>query len=316
MTRRILGVVLALVMTLSLASCAPDTEDYISGTSFDPIEYDTGAVARYENQLYGIILEYPEKYQRIGNFDLDGYVTFEGDGVVVSVYVPDTENNDILTAEAYVDEVLELPKTEGSGVTKYGKCNGYKVLKREDGKITIDFIVKGVDAFYRFAYSQSEEDFTEENATFQQIMGSIRIDDGVYNMLNRMASRYKVLLEYATSMQYITDANYANHCLNNFASSGDVRHKEEALSTSAAIREEIEKIISHKREEDEQYEEMWNEVVESAEKILESCKKAEECVKTGDYEGAQKIARTDFSYDLSDDASRFLATINAEIAEY
>ncbi|MBQ8003490.1 MAG: hypothetical protein IJ299_00115 [Oscillospiraceae bacterium] len=314
MMKKIICVVSALLLCLALGACTPAHEEkYISGISFDPADYDTGATARYENKLYGIILEYPEKYQRVGNFDLDGYITFEGDGIAISVYVPDMENNDILTPQEYAETVLGLAESRPA---KYGKCSGCKVTEEADGRIRIDFIVKGVDAFYRFAYEAPAEGFTEENADFQSVMSSIRIDDGVYNKLTRMSSRYTVLLEYAKSMQYITDANYANHCLNSFEMSKDERHKNDALSTSANIRAELLKIIEHKRGEDEGYDSMWEEICAEAQEIIDACISAEEAVKSGNYEEAQRIARTEFSYDLADNCSKFIETINAEISEY
>ncbi len=314
MMKKILCIALALALVFVLGACTPAYEEqYISGVSFDPADYDTGAMARYENKLYGIILEYPEKYERVGNFDLDGYITFEGDSVVVSVYVPDMENNDVLTAQEYAEDVLELASSQPA---KYGKCSGCKTVTYDDGKIRIDFVVKGVDAFYRFAYEAPEDGFTEEDSIFQSVMSSIRIDDGVYNKLTRMSSRYTVLLEYAKSMQYITDANYANHCLNSFEMSKDVRHKNDALNTSANIRAELTKIIEHERGEDEGYDDMWDEIVAEAEEIIDACLKAEECVNNGNYEEAQKIVRAEFAYDLADNCSKFIETINAEISEY
>ena len=212
--------------------------------------------------------------------------------------------------------MLNLSGDEGSGTTKYGKCSGYKTILRDDEKTTIDFVIKGIDAFYRFAYSSNDEDFSEDDYVFQSVMSSIRIDDGVYNKLNRMSSRYTVLLEYATSMQYITDANYANHCLNNYAQSNEERHKIDALNTSKLIRDEIGKILTHERDEGEGYDSLWEEIIEDAKKVEDACFRAEKCVQDGDYEGAQKIARTEFLYDLSEHASKFIATINAEISEY
>ncbi len=305
---------MAFAICLSLGACSMlPREDYISGVSFDPADYDTDALARYENRNFGIILEYPEKYVRVGNFDLDGYITFEGNDVAISVYVPDTENNDILTAQEYAESVLEL---SGSSPVKYGKCSGSKVVSRDDERVRLDFIIKGVDAFYRFAYEAPAEGFTEENGDFQSVMSSIRIDDGVFDKLTSMLSRYTVLLEYAENMQYITDANHANHCLNSFEMSKDERHKNDALATSANIRAELEKIIAHERGDDEGYDAMWKEITEQAQALTDACLRAEEAVRSGNYEEAQRITRTDFSYDLSDSCSKFIETINGEISEY
>lgn len=316
MLKKLLLAALALIFIFSLGACTPNEEDYLSGTSFDPIDYQTVETERYENRLYGIIIEYPETYERIGNFDLDGYITFEGDGNVISLYVPDTENNDILTAEAYVDEVLSLEKNEECGNVKYGKSSGYKVVTRESEKTAVDFIVKGVDGFYRFTFTSPDEDFTEEDETFRSVMSSIRIDDGIYSKLTNMSGRYTTLLEYATSMQYITDANYANHSLNNYLTTNDERYKDEALSASATIRTEMTNILEYERGEDEGYDYEWAQITDEAEKIITACDRAEDCVARGDYAGAQKIARGEFTYDLSDNASAFLSMINAEISEY
>lgn len=312
--KKIICFAMVFAICLSFGACSMSTrEDYISGVSFDPEDYDTGALARYENKLYGIIIEYPEKYERIGNFDLDGHITFEGNDVVVSVYVPDMENRDVLTAQEYAESVLEL---SGSRPAKYGKCSGCKVVSSDGERIKIDFIVKGVNAFYRFAYEAPAEGFTEENADFQSVMSSIRIDDGIYNILTRMSSHYTVFLEYARSMQYITDANYANHCLNSFEMSKDERYKNDALNTYANIRAELTKIIEYERDDDEEYDAMWEEITEKAQAVIDACLRAEEAVRSGNYEEAQRIARTDFSYDLSDSCSKFIDTIDAEISEY
>lgn len=316
MLKRTLFFALAFILILSLGACAPDAEDYISGTRFDPIEYQNVEVARYENRMHGIIIEYPETYERVGNLDLDGYITFEGDGNVVSIYLPDNENNDILTSEEYVDEILRLEKTEESGNVKYGKSSGYKIVTRENGRTTVDFIVKGVDGFYRFAFTSSDADFTEEDETFMSVMGSIRIDDGIYSKLTRMSSRYTALLKYATSMQYITDANYANHSLNNYLTTKDERYKTEARNAYSTIRTEISNIINYERENSENYDYEWNKIISEAEKAIDACNRAEECVNRGDYEGAQKIARGEFTYALSDNSSAFLSIINTEISEY
>ena len=317
MLKRIFAALCAASLVLSFSACRYTEEKEISGVSFDQTEYDTASYARYENKLYGIIIEYPESYERVGNFDLDGYITFEGNENIISVYVPDAENEDILTPEEYVDEVLELDYDEElSYTTKYGKTGGFKAVTTEDGRIRTDFIIKGVDGFYRFAYETNEEGFTEEDMIFQTVMGSIRVDDGVYNKLSRMANRYTLLLEYITSMKYITDANYANHCLNNFDSTKDPRHKNDALATSATIREEIGKILAHEREEEEGYETQWQAIVTEAKKITEACERAEACIASGDIDGAQKIFRTEFAYTLSTNSTAFISVINAELSEY
>ena len=316
MNKRFFALILSAALLLSLCACTKNEEDFISGTSFDQSEYDTASYARYENVLYGIIIEYPENYERVGNFELDGYITFEGEDTAISIYVPDVENNDILTPEEYVEDVLELDYDDDSIITKYGKSSGFKAVTREDGNIRIDFIVKGVDGFYRFGFETAEEGFSEEDIVFQTVMSSIRIDDGIYNKLSRMSNRYDVLLEYATSMQYITDTNYANHCLNNFISTKEERHKQDALTTIATIEEEIGKILTHEREEDEGYDDQWQEITEEAQLVLDACTSARELISAGDIEGAQKILRTEFKYDLSDNSSAFISMINAELAEY
>ncbi len=316
MFKKLLFSAFALVFIFSLGACTPDEEDYLSGTSFGTAGYEAVKMARYENSLYGIIIEYPETYERVGNLDLDGYITFEGNGNAIDVYVPDTENKDILTSEAYVDEVLGLEKNEESGNVKYGKSSGYKLVSREDGKTTVDFIVKGIDGFYRFAFTSTDETFTEENEIFKSVMSSIRINDGVYTKLISMSKRYSVLLEYAVSMQYVSDANYANHSLDNYLTTNNERYKTAALDTSAAIRTEMTNIINYKREDGESYDYEWGKVVAEAEKIIESCNRVEECVVRGDYAAAQKIARGEFTYDLSDNASDFLSIINTEMSEY
>ena len=318
MKRRIFCFLLAALIALAVCGCKKYEDDAISGTGFNPMDYvDESGYTRYENALHGIIIEYPGAYERVGNFELDGYISFEGDDKVIEVYIPDAENNDILTSEEYTNEILDIWYIgEESHNVKYGKTSGFKAVQREDGKIRTDFVVKGVDAFYRFAFTADEEGFTEEDPVFQYVMSSIRIDDGIYNRLTRMASRYKVLLEYATSMQYITDVNYANHCLNSFDISKDVQSKAEAISTLETVKAEVNKIITHEREKDEGYDEWWNDVLTEAEVIIKNCDEAIAEINADKIADAQTIARTKFSYELSDKSAKFIAMINAEIAEY
>lgn len=316
MTKRISCVFLSLLLVLALCSCASKKEDYISGTSFEMEEFDTGTYARYENRNFGIIVEYPEDFARVGNFELDGYVSFEGDGISVSVYVPDQENNDILTAEEYTQKVLRLSGNIASGNAKYGKSTGYRVVSQNGDLVRVDFTVKGVDAFYRFAYTAPAESFTEEDETFQTVMGSIRIDDGVYNKLTRMSSRYTTLLEYVSDMEYITDANYANHCLSSFEASGDMRRKQEAVDTVTNVRAEVAKVADYERDEGELYGDTWEEIVAEAKKIVAVCDEFLSCVENGDIAGAQNLVYTKFDYELADKSEEYLLAIQAEIEEY
>ena len=303
-------------MVFSFCACE-EAQPEISGTAFDPDEYEPETIERYEHRNYGIIIEYPSSFNnKVGNLELDGYITFESEDSSIFVYVPDYDNNGILFVEGYVTDILKLAGEPGSGSVKYGKSNGYKVISREGDKIRIDFIIKGIDAFYRFAYVTKAEGFTEENETFLQVMGSIRIDDGVYNKLTSMASRYKTLLEYAKSMQYITDADYVNHSLNTFVSTNEERHKNSALATCSTIRTKISEICNYERAETDIYETEWKKIVELAKGVLESCENMEKCINNGDIAGAQKIARTEFGHDLNIAAESYLSIINSEIAEY
>lgn len=318
MIKKTLYILLMALMLLSFCACekTPGMGDAISGTEFDPDDYAPVTMERYEHRNYGIIIEYPSNFEKTGNFELDGYMTFEKDDSAIYVYVPDYENGDILFVEEYATEELDLPDGKGSGISKYGKSTGYKAVEYTDDGVRIDFVVKGVDAFYRFAYETTAEGFTEEDETFQQIMASIRVDDGVYNKLTSMVSRYKTLLEYATSMQYVTDINYVNHSLNNFSTTNEARHKQIAIDTCIKARTEIEEICAYERMEDDMYEQEWEKVIEKATEVIEHCKAIEKAINEGDVAGAQKIARTEINYDLSDAAAAYMSIINSEIAEY
>ncbi|MBQ7119963.1 MAG: hypothetical protein IJO09_07085 [Oscillospiraceae bacterium] len=314
--KKILYIIMAAIMVLSLCACEEE-EAPISGKEFDPDDYALETVERYEHRDYGIIIEYPSAFsEKVGNFELDGYISFEKEDAAVFVYVPDYENNDVLFVEGYAKDILKLQGEAGSGNTKYGKSSGYKSISHSGDRIRVDFVIKGVDAFYRFAYETKAEGFTEEDETFRQVMESIRIDDGVYNKLTSMAARYKTILDYAKSMQYITDADYINHSLNNFESTNEERHKNSALSTCVTIRTKISEICDYERAAGDIYEKEWNKIVGLAKGIVESCDRMEACINEGDIEGAQKIARTEFKDDLSKAAESYLSIINSEISEY
>ena len=313
-------VIFALALALGLCACEEKGfEDAISGTEFDPDEYNLETIERYEHREYGIILEYPSGFERVGNFELDGYMTFEKDDTSIYVYVPDYDNNDVVFVEKYVKETLGLRGDKGSGVAKYGKSSGYKLVSNSGDKIRIDFVVKGIDAFYRFAYVTNAEGFTEEDETFRQVMESIRIDDGVYSKLTSMSSRYRVLFEYArmeSPENYVNDVYYINHCLNSYETTNEARHKQEALTTCRNIIEKISEISGYNRNEDDIYEEEWQKVKKAAEEVLECCERIEKAINNGDYAYAQKIARSEVNYDLNRAADAYLSIINAEIAEY
>ncbi len=302
-------------MVFTLCACE-EQQEAVSGTPFDPEDYEPDTIERYEHRNYGIILEHPSSFERKGNLELDGYITFEREDATIYVYVPDYDNNKVLFVEEYADSILELSGDEGSGITRFGKSNGYKAVEKTEEKTRIDFVIKGIDAFYRFAYETTNEDFTEEDETFLQIMSSIRIDDGVYNKLTSMISRYNVLLEYATSMQYVTDINYVNHSLNNFGTTGEERHKETALTTCQTVRTKISEIRDYERADGDMYEKEWEKIVEKASEVLDCCNRIEQAIKNGDIAEAQKIARMEVNYELSETSSGYLSIINSEIAEY
>lgn len=314
--KKILSLILALVMLSVLVACRPNSDEDISGVAFDLPEYNTDTFSRYENKHYGIIIEYPEKLQRLGNFELDGYICFEVDDISLKVYIPDTETETIMSVEEYTNRFMKFGKTDESENIKYGKTTGYKSVIRKDGNLTVEFIVKGVDGFYRFSYTCLEETWEDNKKSFEEIFSSIRIDDGIYSKLNRMAIRYKELLEYATSLQYVTDANYANHCLNNFNITGSPQDKEEALQTWKSIKSELSLIANYEREEGEQYGEYWDKIIVEAESMIAVCDDAIATIERGDIAAAQRISLTAVSYELSEVSAKFLSIINAEIAEY
>ncbi len=314
--KKIISFVLMLLMLSLLVACAPDAEDYISGTEFEIPEFQTDTFAKFQNKNHGIIIEYPERLQRLGNFDLDGYICFEENDVSLRVYIPDTDTETIMSVEEYATRILKFPVTAESENIKYGKSTGYKAVLRKDGDATVEFIVKGVDGFYRFSYTCLESNFEKKTEEWEEIFATIRIDDGVYNKLGRMAYLYKELLEYATSMQYVTDANYANHCLNNFEISSDPQNKTDALNTYKNIKEELNLILNYERDESEPYGEFWERVISETEKMIAVCDEAIAAIERGDTWEAQKLARISVTYELSDVSSKFLSIINAEIAEY
>lgn len=307
------------VIVFTLCGCTGGEEDYISGTSFNPEDYrPANAYEEYQNKLHGIIIDYPIEATRQGNFDIDGSIAFVSENSEIEIFKPDTENSEtMLTAEEYANEFLDARKEENTAAVKYGKSSGFRIIRKEDdGRTSVDFVVKGTDAFYRFKYISSEPDFSEDNPEFQYIMGSIRIDDGEYNKLYRMSSRYKLQLEYATSMQYITDSNYAIHCLNNYETTKNERNKAEAIATYDNIKKEMTVIINYKREEGEGFDEEWQAVLEGAQEIYSACEKVLSYINDGRDEEAQRLSRSEFGYALSDAATRFIETINAELAEY
>jgi hypothetical protein len=51
-------------------------------------------------------------------------------------------------------------------------------------------------------------------------------------------------------------------------------------------------------------------------KAFECCKKIEQAINSGDITTAQKIARTEINYDLSDAAAAYMSIITSEMAEY
>ena len=316
--KKIICAVLALIIIMTFTACTNHEDLAISGTSFDPIDYvNEDEFVRYENAAHGVIIEYPDGYERVGNFDIDGYISFEGDGNIIEVYASDKENNDILTAEEYTNEILDIWYIgEESYSTQYGKTSGFKAVTRKDGRIRIDFAVKGVDAFYRFAYEADEATFNEDDPKFQYVMSSIRIDDGNYNRLARMAARYSLLFEYVTDLKYVTDINYVNHCLNSFELSKDELQKQEALRYVDSVRMEIKKITAYEREKDEGFDTEWQEVVVAAETVIGCCDRIEAAIFSENYAEAQSIARSEVNYELSEKAERFVATINAELGEY
>ena len=310
---------LALIAVLLLGGCSNPDEDYISGKSFDPDDYrPENAYEEYQNKLYGIIIDYPSDAVRQGNFELDGSIAFVSEKSEVEVFKPDSENSEtMLTAEEYAKKVLDAKDESDTASVKYGKSSGFRIIKKtDDGKTEVDFVIKGTDAFYRFRYISSEENFDENNPEFQYIMRSIRIDDGEYNKLYRMANRYALELEYATSMQYITDSNYAIHCLSSYETTKDERNKAEAVSAYDNIKKEMTEIINYKREENEGFDEEWQKVTGKAHDIYAACEKIQGCIKDGRDEEARRLSRSEFGYDLSDSASRFIEVINAELSEY
>lgn len=314
--KKFICILSALILVLSLSACQ-DYDDAISGISNIPEPEPEIEVERYENQKHGIIIEFPKTYERNGNLDKDGFITFDGDGDSLAIYIPDTETDiDEMTAEVYASQKLNLPASPDSGVVTYGKTTGYRTFVYDERGVTVEFVAKGVDGFYRFSFTTNRADFTEHDRVFTLIMASIRIDDGVFISLYKMAKEYTLLLQYVTTQAYVTDADYANHCLNNYDLTGDKDHIDTALATFTTIRDELSKIANHPREEDEEFGEHWVEIAAEAERLCAVCDEAVNAINSGDYTTAKKLVRSQFSFKLSEDASAFISAIQVEVGEY
>lgn len=313
--KRFFYILSALILAFSLTACQPE-DDAISGIATFPEEEEEIKTARYENQTHGIIIEYPETYERVGNLDSDGFLTFEGDGNSVAIYIPDTEADLDMSESEYTTDVLGLPLSSDVSLVTYGKTTGYRTFTYDGNLMTLEFIAKGVDGFYRFSFTCDKDAFYEDDPVFVDIMSSIRIDDGVFISLYKQSAKYSVLLEYAISQQYVTDADYANHCLNNYETSEDTDHLTTAKETFLSIKNELAAISSHKREEEESFEDLWVKIVNEAERLQGTCDKAVAALDNGDIKTAQKLTRTEFSYELSDNAALLISAIQTEVGEY
>ena len=316
--KRFISAFCVFLVIFSFAACTAPADDYVSGVATPPPvkEYD-GELARYENPLLGIIIEYPSEYRRIGNFDVDGHISFEGNGSEVFIYNPDKNKSNLsLTAKEYALEIIGLSESPEAEVVTYGKTTGYRTFAEIGGRTVAQFVVKGVDGFYRFDFAIPAARFSETDPVFTTVMSSIRIDDGIYNMLNKMLAEYRLLLEYATSMQYVTDANYANHCLNTFETSGDESYKNTAINTFLTMKNELLQISAHIPDEGESFPELWNKVLMYTQQTISECDAALVAIETGNIEEAQRLCRVAFTYDLSDTAEKFVLAISTEIGEY
>ncbi len=316
MKKRITAAIILLLIVFSMSSCGNE-QDAISGV--DPnagIVYDDREYSRYENRTYGIIVEYPSEAQRVGNYEKDGYLSFTWEKSKLEIYVPDEDNMDVTSAEEYVVDVLKIRPNDESGNMSYGKSSGYRVITHEDGYIRSDFYILGAEAVCHFGYVCPEDETLDTNPTYQTVMASIRVDDGKFNNLASMSNRYGVLLEYAISMQYITDINYVNNCLGNYADLKDKDYLAKAKESLGLIREEIEKIVNYERKEGDLYDEIWERVLEPAEKLYKACDDIEKEIESGNISKAQSIGNKEFGYKLSEEAQNYLSVINDEIAEY
>jgi len=315
--KKFTAVLLTLSLVLSLSACFADSsEDYISGEAIPIEDLSEIDVERYENQFHGIIIEYPVGYERIGNLDADGFITFDGEGNSIAVYIPDSETDLEMSEQDYATNILRLPVSADAQPIVYGKTSGYKTRIVKDDKTTLEFIVKGLYAFYRFSFTCDTEKFSEELAAFRIATESIRIDDGVFTSLYRMSAKYSVLLQYATSQQYSTDANYANHCLNNYEISNDEAHLQTAIDTFSSIKEELGFIINHEREEEESFEDLWVKIVAEAERMSASCDEALAAIESRNIDEAQHISRVAYTYELCEYSQLLISAINTEIGEY
>ena len=314
--KKLTCIFLALILTFALVACQPE-DDAISGVATVAPPEPEIKTARYENQTHGIILEYPETYERVGNLDEDGFLTFEGDGNTIALYVPDTEADvDAMNADDYALKVLKLAMTPDSSFTTYGKTSGYRTFTYTADTTTLEFVAEGVDGFYRFSFTSARETFSESDRVFNLVMSSIRIDDGVFISLYKMSKEYTVLLQYVTTQQYVTDADYANHCLNNYDLSGDCDHIHTARETFVSIKTELAKISNFKRGEEDGFDDLWADILSEAIRLQGVCDEAITAIDAGDYDTAKKLARSQFSFDLSEDAALLISAIQAEVSEY
>ena len=106
--------VLCLVsFVFALSACGNDPAPDLSGSDYDFLnEKANEKYERYENELLGIIMEYPARYEKVGNMDIDGYITFEGDNNVISVFVPDSTSEHLFSAEDYAVKALGFEKNK------------------------------------------------------------------------------------------------------------------------------------------------------------------------------------------------------------
>ncbi len=315
--KKVVSVFCILFLLLNLCACASKNEEYISGAINEPAENVAElSFARYENPLLGIILEYPETFERVGNFNVDNHISFEEAGTEIYIYNPDSEADLMMTAEEYAINSLDLPNDEEAGMVTYGKTLGYRTYSRIGGRMRVDFVAKGLTSFYHFAFVCPESLFSEDDPVFSAVMSSIRIEDGKYTLLNKMLAEYTLLLDYVTTMQYITDANYASHCLNLYETSNDEAHLNTAINSFKTIKTNLDKIHTFVPGEDESFRDLWEKISFSAEKMSGFCSLAISAIHAGNLDEVRRISRSEFPYDLSNNAQLFLDAIATEISEY
>ncbi len=310
---------LAITMLAALlASCGVDPEDYVSGVNPNPEVPVDGEYEVYESDTYGIRLEYPSDFEVEGQLETDGRIRFFDETDEIIAYMPDSQHQDLETTSDYVKEVLEIGQDiKGSFMeVDYAKSTGCAVDTHENGVTTVNYIIKGENAFYRFVYKCPSEEFSTTDDEFWHYMNSIRVDDGTLAMYEKRLEEYSELLAYAEALGYVGDANRGMHAIENYMESKDERYIIEAQEAYGKIKTEVNAIIGTDVSEEEDFPTEWSVLCEEGKDVIESCEKIENAMADSDYEFAIGLARSEFNNTFGSRAGDFLYALELQIENY